>query len=176
VQAYTAFRYAPPLTAAALSEMAADGVTRAVAFSQYPQYSCTTTGSSLNHLWREAVRLGLDTAFRWSVIDRWHSHPGFLAAVARRVALGLSRFPAGPERDRVVIVFSAHSLPMLTVNKGDAYVPEVAATVNGVMALIRGEGVTLDAATVQQEGGGGAETIRADRNPYILAWQVRTGL
>jgi protoporphyrin/coproporphyrin ferrochelatase len=97
--------------------MAADGVQRAVAFSQYPQYSCTTTGSSLNHLWRESVRLGMEGAFRWSVLDRWHSHPGFLAAAARRVALGLSRFPEA-ERSRVTIVFSAHSLPMMTVNKG----------------------------------------------------------
>ena len=67
---YTAFRYAPPLTEDALLQMKADGVQRAIAFSQYPQFSCTTTGSSLNHLWRESFRLGLDTQFKWSLIDR----------------------------------------------------------------------------------------------------------
>ena len=155
---YTAFRYAPPLTAAALRAMEADGVTRAVAFSQYPQFSCTTTGSSLNHLWRESLRLGLQDAFTWSIIDRWHSHPAFLAAVARCVAAGLARFPAA-ERASVPIVFSAHSVPMMVVNRGDQYVGEVAATVAGVMALVRGGG----------EGGG------APRNPHVLAWQSKVG-
>merc|ERR1712093_634560 len=43
---YVAFRYANPLTEDCIAEMKRDGVTRAVAFTQYPQYSCSTTGSS----------------------------------------------------------------------------------------------------------------------------------
>lgn len=189
VKAYTAFRYAPPLTAAALKAMAADGVERAVAFSQYPQWSCTTAGSSLNHLWRESLRLGLGGAFKWSVIDRWGTHPGFIAALAKRVALGLARFPPA-ERARVVIVFSAHSLPMLTVNKGDAYVAEVAGTVSAVLGVLRGAGVALSPAELaraaageepaDEDGGAdaggaqgpGAEVVSAAPNPHILAWQV----
>ena len=49
-KAYVAFRYARPLTEDCLEDLARDGVTRAVAFTQYPQYSCSTTGSSLNQL------------------------------------------------------------------------------------------------------------------------------
>jgi protoporphyrin/coproporphyrin ferrochelatase len=49
-------------------------VQRAIAFTQYPQFSCSTTGSSLNELWRAAKRLGLQDAFEWSVIDRWPTH------------------------------------------------------------------------------------------------------
>jgi protoheme ferro-lyase len=61
--------------------------TRAVAFtrSQYPQFSCTTTGSSLNHLWRELKRLDMGEEFEWSVIDRWPTHDGFLSALTDRV-------------------------------------------------------------------------------------------
>lgn len=116
-KSYIAFRYAPPLTHDTLAAMAADGVTRAVAFTQYPQFSCTTTGSSLNHLWRETLRTGMERAVAWSVIDRWHTHPGFLAAVARRVALGLAGFHPSV-RSKVVIMFSAHSVPMMVVNRG----------------------------------------------------------
>jgi ferrochelatase len=79
---YPAFRYTDPLAAAALHRMHADGVRRAVAFSQYPQYSCATTGSSLNELWRQARSLGLRDAFSWSVLDRWGSHPAFVRAIA----------------------------------------------------------------------------------------------
>lgn len=83
-KAYVAFRYANPLTETCLDEMRKDGVTRAVAFTQYPQYSCSTTGSSLNELWRELKDRkdkgtgGSELDIKWSVIDRWGVHPGFV--------------------------------------------------------------------------------------------------
>jgi len=80
-KAYTMFRYAAPLTEETLLQMKADGCTRAVAFSQYPQFSCTTTGSSLNHLWRELKRLDMGMDFEWSLIDRWPTNDGFLKAL-----------------------------------------------------------------------------------------------
>lgn len=33
-----------PLTEEAIEEMERDGIQRAIAFTQYPQYSCSTTG------------------------------------------------------------------------------------------------------------------------------------
>jgi hypothetical protein len=78
---YVAFRYANPLTETCLEEMEADGVKRAVAFSQYPQYSCSTTGSSLNELYRVARSKdgwGGNGEVEWSVLDRWPAHPGLV--------------------------------------------------------------------------------------------------
>ena len=128
---YVAFRYVDPLSDAALEAMRADGVRRAVAFSQYPQFSCSTTGSSLNELWRAARKLGLG-GITWSVIDRWPTHPRFIEAMTETVRQGLAAF-GDDERDDVVILFSAHSLPMGVINRGDAYPQEVGATVHLVM-------------------------------------------
>jgi len=147
---YVAFRYANPLTEDALTQMKADGVKRAVAFSQYPQFSCTTTGSSINHMWRELRRLNMGDEFQWSVIDRWPQHPGFIEAVADNVREGLLQFPE-EVRDEVAIIFSAHSVPMKVVNKGDQYVTEVASTVQDVMKEI------------------------GYSNRYILGWQSKVG-
>jgi protoporphyrin/coproporphyrin ferrochelatase len=129
---YVAFRYAAPKSEDALRAMHADGVRRAVAFTQYPQFSCSTTGSSLNELWRASKRLGLHDAFDWSVIDRWPTHPGFVDAMTETVRAGLARFAEG-DRDDVVVVFSAHSLPMAVINRGDPYPAEVGASVHEVM-------------------------------------------
>ncbi len=129
---YIAFRYAQPLTADALRQMQADGVQRAVAFTQYPQWSCSTTGASLNELWRELLRLGLRDAFTWSVIDRWPTHPAFIEAMANKICEGLTLFPPA-ERDSVLLLFSAHSLPLSVIERGDAYPQEIAATVQAVM-------------------------------------------
>jgi len=55
-----------------------DGVQRAVAFSQYPQYSCSTTGSSLNALYQHYVNRARPSNMVWSTIDRWPTHPGLV--------------------------------------------------------------------------------------------------
>jgi ferrochelatase len=79
---YTMFRYADPLTEDTLEEMRKDGVKRAIAFTQYPQYSCSTTGSSLNELYRKSksMKMGADDegGIEWSVIDRWATHDGLV--------------------------------------------------------------------------------------------------
>eukprot|EP00457_Paulinella_chromatophora_P007541 gb/GEZN01007564.1/.p1 GENE.gb/GEZN01007564.1/~~gb/GEZN01007564.1/.p1 ORF type:complete len:402 (+),score=52.85 gb/GEZN01007564.1/:47-1252(+) len=148
---YIAFRYANPLTEEALVQMKEDGVERAVAFSQYPQHSCTTTGSSLNQLWRECKRMGLHDRFVWSVIDRWPIHSTFIAAVVGRIHEGLAKFPDERSKREAVIVFSAHSLPLKVVERGDQYQQEVGATCQQVMQHLGGS------------------------HQYILAWQSKVG-
>lgn len=161
-QPYTAFRYADPLTEETLVQMKADGVKRVVAFSQFPQWSCTTTGSSMNELWRTVKALDMGDDFEWSIIDRWADHPGFIDSVSERIAEGMEQF-APEERSKVTILFSAHSVPMKVVQKGDHYVPEVAATVKAVMNnwRARTRSGTIDG--LQQP------------NKYILAWQSKVG-
>ncbi|KAL8603902.1 hypothetical protein ACOMHN_005122 [Nucella lapillus] len=129
---YIGFRYAHPLTEDTIQQMEQDGVERAVAFTQYPQYSCSTTGSSLNAIYRHYARHGTSSQLVWSVIDRWPTHPGLVKAFADNIREELARFPE-EDRDDVVILFSAHSLPMKVVNRGDPYPLEVSATVQRVM-------------------------------------------
>lgn len=147
---YVAFRYTHPSSDDALRAMQADGVERAVAFTQYPQFSCSTTGSSLNELWRAAARTGLRHSFEWSVIDRWAVHPGFIDAMTETVRDGLGQFDP-QDRDKTLILFSAHSLPLDVIDRGDAYPQEVGASVQRV---------------VEQLG---------KSNPYILAYQSDVG-
>ncbi|XP_078811705.1 ferrochelatase, mitochondrial isoform X2 [Oryzias latipes] len=91
---YIGFRYVNPLTEEAIEEMEKDGVERAVAFTQYPQYSCSTTGSSLNAIYRYYSNKGGRPNMRWSVIDRWPTHP-LLVEVGPMAWLG-------PQTDEVI--------------------------------------------------------------------------
>jgi protoporphyrin/coproporphyrin ferrochelatase len=129
---YISFRYVAPFADDALQAMARDGITRAVAFTQYPQWSCTTTGSSLNELHRALARTGLQDRFDWSVIDRWHLNDGFIDSMAVVTRRALLAVPVD-ERDDALILFSAHSLPLSVIDRGDAYPAEVAASVAAVM-------------------------------------------
>lgn len=140
---YVAFRYANPLTEEMYNKLLEDGFGggkggRAVAFTQYPQYSCSTTGSSLNELWRWRQRLegkrgtgevDPQGAITWSVIDRWPVHHGLVDAFATNIEKTLATYP--PERrDKVVLLFSAHSLPMSVVNRGKPSDSSVVRTAN----------------------------------------------
>ncbi|XP_041816742.1 ferrochelatase, mitochondrial isoform X1 [Chelmon rostratus] len=147
---YIGFRYVQPLTEDAIEEMEKDGVERAVAFTQYPQYSCSTTGSSLNTIYRYYRNRGERPKMSWSVIDRWPTHPLLVECFAEHINNELQKFPE-EKRDDVVILFSAHSLPMAVVNRGDPYPQEVGATVQRVMERL------------------------GHCNPYRLVWQSRVG-
>lgn len=45
------FRYVNPLTEDTLDQIEKDAPERVVIFSQYPQYSCATSGSSFNSIY-----------------------------------------------------------------------------------------------------------------------------
>lgn len=129
---YVAFRYTGPSTDQALDAMKADGVERAVALTMYPQYSCSTTGASLNELWRTVKRRKMDQTFEWSIVDRWGEHASFVSAAASTIRDGLLQYPV-EDRDNVYILFSAHSLPLSVIDRGDTYPAEVGATVSRVV-------------------------------------------
>ncbi|XP_035225380.1 ferrochelatase, mitochondrial-like, partial [Stegodyphus dumicola] len=106
---YVGFRYAKPLMENTLAEMEKDGIQRAVAFSQYPQYSCSTSGSSFNAFYR--YYLNNKSSMKWSFIDRWPIHPKLIECFADLITKELSSIPEEDRRD-AVILFTAHSLPM----------------------------------------------------------------
>ncbi|WBW75539.1 ferrochelatase Hem15 [Schizosaccharomyces osmophilus] len=129
---FVAFRYAPPLTEEMLKDLRDSKIKRAVAFSQYPQWSCSTSGASLNELRKQLLEMNMEHDVDWSVLDRWFLQEGLLKAFSENIQKTLETYPK-EERDDVVIIFSAHSLPMSQVSKGDPYVNEVAATTYGIM-------------------------------------------
>lgn len=135
-KSYIAFRYAPPLTADTIKEILADKVQRVVVFTQYPQYSCSTTGSSLNELYRCAQKWDPKGQISWKVIDRWPTSRGLVKVFAEHIRKELDKFPSNV-RGEVVILFSAHSLPMTVVNRGDSYPLEVGNTVHAVMNYLQ---------------------------------------
>lgn len=133
---YVAFRHTSPTADDALRTMARDGIEHVVAFPQLPQWSCTTSGSLFIDLGEALLRTGTNQRFRWSFIDRWPAHAGFIGALAERVREGLAQYPAS-ERGDVVLLFTARAVPRYAADRGDSYPHEVATTVALVMEHLR---------------------------------------
>jgi len=125
---FVAMRYWHPFTREAIAQLQAAACDELVLLPMYPQYSSTTTGSSLNE-WRRLFREDLPTY----CVETFYRNTIYLDAVAEKVNQALARFP---EPARPEIVFSAHSIPMSVIEKGDPYQRQIEETV----ALLRERG------------------------------------
>ena len=119
-RAFVAMRYWPPLSAGVASEIAAWKPERVVLLPLYPQFSTTTTESSLRDWIRAA---GLDRPVH--AICCYPIEAGFVEALAELTRKALTEAQvAGKPR----VLFSAHGLPERVVARGDPYPRQVEAT------------------------------------------------
>jgi len=122
---FVAMRYWHPFTREAIVELQAADCDEVVLLPMYPQYSSTTTGSSLNE-WRRLFCDDLPV----HCIETFYRNTIYLDSVAEKINQVLARFPSSA---RPEIVFSAHSIPMSVVEKGDPYPQQVEETVGLLM-------------------------------------------
>ncbi len=123
---FPAMRYWRPFTEDAASAAEAWGATDAILLPLYPQFSTTTTASSLK-AWREASTLPAST------ICCYPAGPQFAQAHADAI-LKTWRDAGSPERPR--LLFSAHGLPQRVVDRGDPYQWQVEQSVAAVWKLL----------------------------------------
>jgi ferrochelatase len=121
-------RYWHPFTREAIERLRAAQCDEVLLLPLYPQYSSTTTGSSLNE-WRRLFADDMPV----HCVETFYRNTMYLDAVVEKVNAALSRFPK-PERPE--IVFSAHSIPMSVIDKGDPYQRQIEETVR----LLTGRG------------------------------------
>src|SRR5690349_17082782 len=118
---FVAMRYWHPFTAEAVAQLRASGCDEIVLLPLYPHYSSTTTGSSLNEWTRQ-----FPDAVPVHRIESFYQHPGYLDAVVQKIQEALQRFPDPTQPE---IVFSAHSVPVAVIEKGDPYQRQIEETV-----------------------------------------------
>jgi ferrochelatase len=120
-----AMRYWHPFTSEAIAQLREYQCEEIVLLPMYPQYSSTTTGSSLN----EWNRLFSDEVPVHCVRSFYRNEP-YLDAVIEKVEEALARFA---EPEEAELVFSAHSVPVAVIEKGDPYKEQIEETVSLLM-------------------------------------------
>ena len=124
-QCFVAMRYWHPFTHEAITQLQSAGCDELVLLPLYPQYSSTTTGSSLNE-WHRLFREEIPS----HSVRSFYRHPLYLDAVLEKVNEALSRFRSP---DKPTIVFSAHGIPVSVIEKGDPYQRHIEETARLVM-------------------------------------------
>jgi len=117
-----AMRYWKPFTPSAIADLERFGPDRIVLLPLYPQYSKTTTGSSLNEWdrhWKNRAPV--------EAIQDFYRDPEYLASFVEQIDRTLAAFPDPHDVD---MIFSAHSVPVAVIEKGDPYQRQIEATVD----------------------------------------------
>jgi len=118
---FVAMRYWHPFTAQAIEQLRDARCDEVVLLPLYPHYSSTTTGSSLNE-WRRLFQDDIAV----HCIETFYRHELYLQALVEKIDEALARFS---DPDRPEIVFSAHSVPVAVIQKGDPYQRQIEETV-----------------------------------------------
>jgi ferrochelatase len=131
-----AMRYWHPLTQNAVARVEAEGFGELVLLPLYPQYSKTTTGSSLNE-WHRQYTAKVKDPLPTRIVREFYDDPLYLEALVERINQGLARFtsadPLAPCGGDAHLVFSAHGVPLSTIEAGDPYQAQIETTVRLVM-------------------------------------------
>jgi protoporphyrin/coproporphyrin ferrochelatase len=115
---YLGMRHWAPWIEEVVGAMVDDGIERAIGLVLAPQFSSLSI-----ERYQERVADGLELHrgdIEFEHVPSYHDAPGLVEAFAARVGEGLSRWPEA-ERERVHVVFSAHSLPERVLAAGDPY-------------------------------------------------------
>jgi ferrochelatase len=149
---YVAMRYWEPFTSTAIAQMKADGIRNLVVLPLYPQFSISTSGSSLRLLEKYFYEDQEFNEMKTTVIPAWYNRQGYIAAMADTIAAECNKFddPTAP-----TIFFSAHGVPKSYVKDlGDPYVEQMEACVRFIMEDLKERGYS---------------------NPHAVAYQSRVG-
>lgn len=115
---YLGMRHWAPWIEEVVGRMVEDRITRAVGLVLAPQFSALSVAK-----YQQKVADGLDLyhgRIDFEQVGSYHDAAGLVNAFAGRVEEGLARWPE-EDRDRVHVVFSAHSLPQRVLASGDPY-------------------------------------------------------
>jgi ferrochelatase len=109
-----AMRYGSTSIASQLDAMKADGVTRVLVVTAYPQYSATTTASVFDAVYQWAQRTRAVPELRF--VNRYHDHADYISALAASVERHWKK-QGRPDK----LVMSFHGVPERTLHLGDPY-------------------------------------------------------
>ncbi len=142
VRTFIAMRYWSPLTEETAVEVAAFGPDEIVLLPLYPQFSTTTSQSSLKR-WN-AVYAGSGES---RTVCCWPEAHGWIDAQAKAISHKMDEAGDRPIR----LLFSAHGIPeSLVTRKGDPYQEQVESTVAAVVAKLAETGRKVDHALCYQ--------------------------
>lgn len=107
---YQVMRYTPPFAKDVILQMKKDGIKEVLLLPLYPQYSTTTTKSSIEDFLKFAKN-----SFNISIIETFYKNDSFNECIVNEILKNVT------DETSYNLIFSAHGLPQKIVEAGDPY-------------------------------------------------------
>ncbi|MAD42331.1 MAG: ferrochelatase [Arcobacter sp.] len=127
---YQVMRYTPPFAPDVIKQMKEDGIEEVILLPLYPQYSTTTTKSSLEDFQRYAK----DT-FKTRIIEPFYKNELFNKCIIKEIVKNVET------PSEYNLIFSAHGLPQNIVDAGDPYEKQMIEHVDILSNMLKEKGV-----------------------------------
>ena len=135
IPVYPAMRYVPPFADRALEMCKNDGVEELILFPMYPQYSTTTTLSSVEDIEFRCEAMGY--APKITVIDPYYDDYSYIEASCEKIMEAME----GKETKEYDLLLSAHGLPLSIIKAGDPYQNQVEGNASAIRVYLSGKGI-----------------------------------
>lgn len=129
---FISMRYWHPMSDEVAQNVADYAPDEIILLPLYPQFSTTTTGSSIKDWERAARAIGLNAPTK--SICCYPTEPGWIAAQVDLITTTIKASRASTKPFR--LLFSAHGLPQKTIDGGDPYQEQVEQTCHAIMAAL----------------------------------------
>ncbi|SES70119.1 ferrochelatase [Oceanobacillus limi] len=113
---YIGLKHIHPFIEDAVQKMANEGINEAVSLVLAPHYSTFSVKSYNNRAQEEADKHGISI----TSVESWYDAPGFIKYWADQINTEYDKMSA-EEREKAVLIVSAHSLPEKILQHGDPY-------------------------------------------------------
>jgi len=132
---YASMRYVPPFADEALLLCKKDGIKELILFPMYPQYSTTTTFSSLEDI--EQRCKALDYAPMITLVEPYYDDYSYIEAIFEKIMEAMK----GKDTKEYDLLLSAHGLPLSIIKAGDPYQNQVEGNASAIKTYLASKGI-----------------------------------
>lgn len=131
-----AMRYTPPYARDVVAELKAQNIAKITLFSMYPQFSTTTTLSSVrdflsainaeSHAWQPKI----------DIVESYPDDEIYIESCVKNILEVRRNFDEGEDFSDFTLLLSTHSLPKSVIKAGDIYESEVQKSTNALKSAL----------------------------------------
>ena len=136
-----AMRYTPPYARNVAMDLKERGIQKITLFSMYPQFSTTTTLSSVRDFMSALKEC--DFAPKVEIVESYADDIAFVKSCVERIKEAKNNFSSDETFSDFVLLLSTHSIPQSVADSGDIYESEVQKSAEAIKAELNAQGVAF---------------------------------